>query len=205
MLNQHACMSAQTCDPKLLCHIVGDPLWRHCHQKSRHDSPSRRTILQPGVQHSDCDYTQTQAAVACDWLVAAACHEHAFVEHGPESMLCLQQGLTLSCSKSCQIVKAPLLISFWPTCSPVKSDTMIGRPLRARNCNVFRQDLTSHSVNTHSLANACMTGMSIPLTTFPRTHPKALRCFMHATIGLSLQFLQASDRRSMPIASTARK
>ena len=62
---------------------------------------------------------------------------------------------TLICSRSCQMVKAPLLMSFCPTLSPAKSATLIGRPFRAKNCRVSRHERTSHSVCSHRRVRAC--------------------------------------------------
>ena len=62
---------------------------------------------------------------------------------------------TLICSRSCQMVNAPLLMSFCPMLSPARSATLMGRPLRAKNWSVFRQERTSHSVCSHRRVKAC--------------------------------------------------
>jgi len=118
------------------------------------------------------DLSQLEKIVECKQLVVllVLMHERSLgaltmeaslitaVMHGSCSMTqevrIKLQGLALICVKSCQIEKAPLLMSFCPMLSPFRSATLMGLPFRARNCKVLRQERTSHSVCSHSLVKA---------------------------------------------------
>lgn len=76
-------------------------------------------------------------------------------------MIVSGRGLTLSVKRSCQTPKADLTMSFCAHCKPLTWEVRMALVRLDRNWRVLRQDLTSCSVFSHSVASACVIMLSM--------------------------------------------